>query len=238
MIDLTVIIPSAESIGVVRRYLPVILEAAEKRESIQFVFVDASSEEGVQDFCVELNVAYLPSKIAHRAAQMNAGASIAKSEHLFFLHLDSFPPESYDRAIHRAFTSGANSGCFRMTFHPTTTFLSFFAFFTRFHWRTARGGDQGLFVRKTVFEQLGGFDENLTIMEDMDICHKLEKQRAFTILKGPMRTSARKYQEEGQWKLQSIYFVVTLFFWMGMENRKLVKIYRRMLGKERKNHQV
>ncbi len=230
MIDLTVVIPSAESIDVVRRYLPGILAAPKNRLSIQFILVDATEQQGVYHFCSRLDVAYVSSSITNRAAQMNAGAEVAASDKLFFLHLDSIPPKAYDVAILDALANGANSGCFRMIFQPTTIFLSFFAFFTRFHWRTARGGDQGLFVGKRIFERNGGFNESLMIMEDMDLCHKLEKQGGFAILKGPIITSARKYQEFGQWKLQAIYFAVTSLFWMGMDNKKLVKIYRRMLG--------
>ena len=63
----------------------------------------------------------------------------------------------------------------------------------------------------------------------MDICYRLEKQGGFHILEGPILTSARKYQEVGQWNLQGIYFLITILHWGGMSNPKLVRVYRRLL---------
>lgn len=235
MILLSIIIPSNESVDSLREFLPSILASASKERALEFILVDASSSDSVESFCSDLSIRYIPCEIAQRGIQMNRGAEVAKGENFFFLHLDSVLPLAFDKHIMHALNGGAHSGCFEMQFYPSTTFLSFFARFTRYHWRVARGGDQGLFVRKQVFAKLGGFREDLVIMEDMDICHRLEKYGGFEILIGPIITSSRKYQKVGQWKLQSIYFLITILHWCGLPNPSLMTVYKRLLGRHIKD---
>lgn len=163
--------------------------------------------------------------------QFNQGAALSKGEFLFFLHLDSILPENFDVLINDAFEKGADSGCFRMRFSPTTKFLNFWAYFTRFHWRVARGGDQGLFVKRNAFDEAGGY-ENWPIMEDIQICHELEKRGVFKIIETPITTSSRKYLAHGQVYLQTVFSLLMLLFWLGVKPQRLVKMYNWLLKKD------
>lgn len=230
MTKLSVVIPFNESPTVLYYYLPKIIDAALSIDNLEIILIDASNNIEVEAYCHSIEVRYFASEIAMRAIQLNHGANHASSPHLFFLHIDSIPPKGFDHQIGVAIEGGANSGCFQMSFNPNSRFLSFFSFFTQFHWRIARGGDQGLFVKMTVFDMVGKYDESLVIMEDMAICQKLEDFGGFEILQGPIVTSSRKYQTFGQWRLQTIYICVTVLFWLGLSNPKLVKVYHRLLG--------
>ncbi|MFD2530860.1 TIGR04283 family arsenosugar biosynthesis glycosyltransferase [Gracilimonas halophila] len=116
-----------------------------------------------------------------RATQMNFGAQIAKGEILYFVHADSIPPETYASDIVNSIQDGTESGCYRFTFNSDHPLLKINAWFTRFDRLMCRGGDQTLFIKKTVFEELGGF-KNYAIMEDFDMIRRLRERGAFKIL--------------------------------------------------------
>ena len=86
---------------------------------------------------------------------MNAGASVAKGEILYFLHADSFPPEGYDQYIIDEVAKGNDAGCFRMRFDSNHWWLRLASWLTQFSWRACRGGDQSQFITKKLFEELG-----------------------------------------------------------------------------------
>ncbi len=230
MKSLSVVIPSIEPIDTVKEFLPEI-RLRSNQFLVEFLLVDATFQADVNNFCDELGVKYVVSSRKGRAFQMNFGASQAAHDILFFLHIDSIPPPDFARMVLDAVQNQQDCGCFRLRFAPSTIFLSFWAFFSRFHWRVARGGDQGLFLSKQLFKALGGFDESLPIMEDVEFCHRLEKQANFQILKPKIQTSSRKYMAYGQYRLQWFFIVTTIQFWRGVSPELLYKRYQKFLQK-------
>ena len=57
-------------------------------------------------------------------------------------------------------------------------------------------GDQGIFVRRSVFEQLGGFPD-LRLMEDLFFMKQLKKQGRFLLLDARLHVSPRRWQQKG-----------------------------------------
>lgn len=231
MNQLTVIIPSHEPLSVVEEFLPSICASSSGSFPVSILIVDSRFQPDVQSFCEGIGVKYESASKACRAVQLNYGALHSDGKNLFFLHLDSTLPVNYDLLIEDAFQKGADSGCFRMKFSPSTNFLNFWAYFTRFHWRFARGGDQGLFVKRTALNQMGGY-KNWPVMEDIQICHELEKSGVFKIIEEPITTSSRKYERYGQVYLQAVFSALMLLFWVGLKPELLNKIYKRLLNKD------
>ncbi len=229
---LTVVIPSIEPVKTVQDFLPEIVSRSGLNQ-VEFLLVDASLQSEVDEVCNDLGVIYVVSPSIGRAKQLNFGAKMAKHEMLLFLHLDSIPPANYGQIILNAAQNSNDCGCFRLKFWPNTRFLNFWAFFSRFHCRVARGGDQGLFVSKELFQSTGGFDEDLPIMEDVEICHRLEKEGNFQILKEEIQTSSRKYMEHGQYRLQWFFIQTMIKYWLGVSPEKLFKRYQKFLQKTR-----
>jgi hypothetical protein len=60
-------------------------------------------------------------------------------------------------------------------------------------------GDQALFVRRPLFEQLGGFP-NQPILEDVAFYERLLKVTAPLLLSPPVMTDARKFLKMGIWR--------------------------------------
>jgi hypothetical protein len=160
---------------------------------------------------------------------MNYGASLASAPVLYFLHADSYPPPGFWQDITKAVGQGFNSGCYQLAFDDPHPFLRFNAWFTRFDINAIRFGDQSLFVSKEVFLQAGGFREDLIVMEDQEIIGRIRKVARFKVLPGKVTTSARKYRENGYYKLQGIFFLIYFLYQLGVPQEKLVKLYKRLI---------
>lgn len=143
-----------------------------------------------------------------RAKQMNAGAKLSTGAILYFLHADTLPPKGFDKLILDAVQKGNRAGCFRMQFDSNHWWLKLAGWFTRFNWKMCRGGDQSLFISKSLFEEIGGYDENYIIYEDNVLIAELYNRNAFTVLPQPVITSARRYREKGVWRIQYYFWKI------------------------------
>lgn len=162
-----------------------------------------------------------------RAAQMNAGARIARNEILYFLHADSFPPKHYDVLIRKEVSQWNEAGCFRMQFDSSHWWLQLAGWFTQFEWRACRGGDQSQFITQNLFDELGGFDESFTIYEDNDLINKLYARDEFVVIQERLTTSARRYKSNGTWKLQYHFWAIYIKKWLGASPKELFQYYQK-----------
>ena len=162
-----------------------------------------------------------------RAKQLNVGAASAQGSILYFLHADSFPPKNFDAAIITKVEQGFKAGCFRMKFDSNHIILKISQWFTRFNWKICRGGDQSLFVAKDVFHQLKGFNETYEIYEDCELINRLYDTVGFTVIKGVIITSARKYNVNGVAKLQYHFAVIHIKKWLGASPQVLKNYYKK-----------
>ncbi len=160
---------------------------------------------------------------------MNAGAQVAKGSILYFLHADSLPPQNFVSDIMKAVSSKCYSGCYRLKFDYSHWFLKANCWFTRFDVNAVRFGDQSLFVTKEIFQRIGGFDENLMMMEDQEIIKRIRKHSRFTVMKDVVITSARKYIDNGIYRMQGIFFTIWFLYYSGCSQERLLKLYRRLI---------
>ena len=202
-------------------------------DQIEIILVDGGSSDETIAVAEKAGVNVVRSEKG-RAKQMNFGASLAKGEILYFLHADSNPPFQFDRSILNAHQNGAKSGCFRLAFNSDHWFLKANSWFTRFNVNAVRFGDQSLFVTKEVFYSSGGFDANLLIMEDQEIIHRIKKYGKFVVMEGEITTSARKYLDNGIYKMQSIFFCIWALYYLGYRQERLLKVYRNLI----RNHKL
>ncbi len=139
---------------------------------------------------------------AGRAVQMNAGAVAASGELLWFLHADSkLPPDWKDQLCRAASDPAVVGGGFRVAIDAPGSgyrFLDAWGAFRSWLTRTFFG-DQGIFVRREIFERLGGFSESAPL-EDLDFSARLREIGKVILLPGPLRTSARRWQQHGWWR--------------------------------------
>lgn len=169
-----------------------------------------------------------------RAVQMNNGSLHATQPLLYFLHADSIPPEKFSNSIFGAYQQGAISGCFRLAFDHDHWFLKTHCWFTRFNINAFRFGDQSLFVTKDVFQKCGGFKEHLFMMEDQEIIHRIKKYGKFRVMNGAVTTSARKYLDNGVYRMQGIFYRIWAMYYLGYSQERLLQFYRKLI----KNHKL
>ncbi len=164
-----------------------------------------------------------------RAAQMNHGASLAKGAILFFVHADTFPPLSFCNDITNAITNGFGLGRYRTAFNSPRLILQLNAFFTRFDLFVCYGGDQTLFIKRELFEQISGFNEGMHIMEDYDITVRARKLARYAILPANAMVSARKYDSNSWWRVQKANYTIVQMYKKGASQEAMVKQYLSML---------
>ncbi|GKS57566.1 glycosyl transferase family 2 [Nitrospira sp.] len=137
-----------------------------------------------------------------RASQMNAGAKAATGEWLLFLHADTVLPE---RALARVNElerdQSVQAGGFLHRFTGNDWRLKLISYLDNY--RCARSriiyGDQALFVRRNLFEQLGGFPVR-PFLEDVSFCEQLIRVTRPLLLSPPVVTDARKFVRMGIWR--------------------------------------
>ncbi|MBC6992204.1 hypothetical protein [Hymenobacter sp. BT491] len=92
-----------------------------------------------------------------------------------------------------------------------------------------RFGDQSLFVRRDLFARIGGYREDLLVMEVQDIVARLRARGPFQLLPRAVTTSARKYLVNGVFRLQWIFILLVMLYKLGVLQRRLVQLYRRLV---------
>ena len=197
----------------------------------EIIVVDGQSSDQTIKVASNAGAQVVISPKKGRSAQMNYGASLAKSQILYFLHADSIPPENFTSYILEARKKGSVSGCFRLRFDHEHWFLKANCWFTRFDVNAIRFGDQSLFVTSEVFEKCGGFDESLLMMEDQEIIYRIKENGKFSVMKAAVTTSARKYLDNGIYRMQTIFFRIWLMYYLGYSQEDLLKMHRKLIRK-------
>ncbi|TVR14496.1 MAG: glycosyltransferase [Balneolaceae bacterium] len=195
----------------------------------EIIVVDGGSNDKTVKIATDHGAVALYSPKKGRATQMNFGAKYASSEILYFLHADTFPPENFTDLITASIKKNSIAGSFRLDFDDDHPLLKLYASFTSMRSILVRFGDQSLFVRRNIFEQSAGFNENLFVMEDQEIFRRLKKYGRLTIIKTPVVTSAQKYRENGVIRLQFIFTVIFLLYYAGTSQKTLVHIYKNLI---------
>jgi rSAM/selenodomain-associated transferase 2 len=137
-----------------------------------------------------------------RASQMNAGAKEASGHWLLFLHADTvLPPGAIQRLNDMEADQAIQAGGVMHQFSGDDWRLKLISFLDNFRCIRSRiiYGDQALFVRRALFEQLGGFPYR-PILEDVAFCEKLIKVTKPLLLSPSVVTDARKFLKMGVWR--------------------------------------
>ena len=203
------------------------------QQKTEIIVVDGGSKDQTLSIAEKCGAITVISEKKGRAAQMNKGAVMAQGEILYFLHADSLPPQNFTDYISDATKEGYSSGCFRLCFDFSHWFLKANCWFTRFDVNAIRFGDQSLFVTRDAFNKSGGFNESLLIMEDQEIIHRLKKHGKFKVMNATVTTSARKYRDNGVFRMQAIFFRIWLWYYLGYSQEHLLNLYRKLIRKHK-----
>ena len=165
---------------------------------------------------------------AGRARQMNQGATRAKSDSLLFIHADTRLPDAADDYIKVSLKS-ADWGRFdvklddqRLVYRVISWFINKRSGLT--HICT---GDQALFMTHDFFKNAGGFPEQ-ELMEDVEFSIRAKNISLPAVIKKPVITSARRWQQNGVIKTIILMWCLRALYWFGMPVLKLARLYRQV----------
>ena len=150
-----------------------------------------------------------------RALQMNYGASQATRSHLLFLHADSGLSATGVQRLVQSLKAHPNAlHYFNLKFQDQSLVLmqlNTWGVYFRSHVLGIPFGDQGLCLSSTLFRELGGFDETAPYGEDHLLVWKARRSRVrLQCTRAEIQTSARKYQQQGWFKITVKHLWLTL----------------------------
>jgi rSAM/selenodomain-associated transferase 2 len=166
-----------------------------------------------------------------RGPQMHAGALAAAGSVLWFVHADTIPPPGALREINRALEDesvvGGNfgllfDGCSRAARQLT-------AIYPVLRLLGLCYGDSGIFVRKRVYEQIGGF-RALALFEDLDLLRRLRRTGQFAHLSCSILTSSRRFEQRNFGLVWLHWTSLQLLYWCGVSPNRLARWYRHARG--------
>ena len=227
MNKISIIIPILNEADIIADLLQHLLDNSSKENIADIIVVDGGNTDGSQEMASEFKNIFLLNSKKSRAKQMNFGAKHATGTILYFLHADSFPPKNFDQLIINEIEKDNLAGCFRMQFDHKHWWLRLASWFTQFRWRACRGGDQSQFITKSLFKEIGGYDENYIVYEDNILITELYDRNEFVVIQNKIKTSARCYKRNGIWKLQYHFWVIYIKKWFGSSAEELHTYYKK-----------
>lgn len=162
-----------------------------------------------------------------RAAQMNAGAAQATGDILLFLHADcSLEPGALEAAEHYLRLHGVAAGCFTMAVRaPGRLFRWIEASATaRVRLTGLVYGDQGLFLRRERFNQLGGFPD-VRFMEDLSFSRQLRRHGRNVVAPRRVFVSPRRWEQTGLIRQTLRNWTLTALVASGVHPDRLAGLY-------------
>jgi len=226
---ISIIIPTLNETKNIEELIPLLLQYGGKHLA-EIIVVDGHSTDQTIEAAQQMGAIILKSPQKGRAKQMNFGAVHAKGDILYFIHADTRPPNSFAADIYTAIEEGYSMGSFRFKFNPNKGLLKINAFFTRFDRLMSRGGDQSLFILKSDFEKLEGFDEEHRIMEDYEFIIRARKILNFKIIPKAVTVSARKYEQNNYFRVNIANGIVYTMFLCGASQDSMINTYNRLLN--------
>jgi len=162
-----------------------------------------------------------------RARQMNAGAALGSGDFLAFVHADTRVPSSFEKDILDALgESGIVGGRFDIYLDDPSFACRLIEDLISLRSRITRTatGDQAIFVRRSVFESLGGFPD-FDLCEDLDFSRRLKRAGRVACLHSRVTTSARRWRRDGLARTVLRMWAIRALYLLGVPPSRLKQFY-------------
>lgn len=221
---LAVVIPALDEEGTLPATLARLAEVAPEAE---VVVADGGSRDGTLGLAAAFPRVRFLRAPRGRGPQMNAGAAASRGDPLLFLHADTLAPADLCALVDEALARPrAAAGSFCLRLEPSSPLLRFYSLCSRIPHPLFTYGDQGLFLRRSTFEAVGGFAP-LPLFEDVEIQGRLRRHGRFVKLPVPVVSSARRFRERGILRQQLVNLLLVVAYRAGGDPRWLARRYER-----------
>ncbi len=241
--ELSVIVPVLDEVAT----LPSLFATLASQQAIAFelILCDGGSADGTLENAQLLaKTCSFPCQVARsgkgRGRQMNAGASLARSDDLLFLHADSQFPDPL--ALSKGLIALRNrcrqrcdarvAGRFALRFRRSCPQRSLAYYFYENKARLDRPGcihgDQGFLLQRSFFNELGAFEAQLSLFEDDRLAAQVFRAGEWLLLPAEISSSARRFETEGLRQRQTLNALLCNFADIGWDNffRSAQSVYR------------
>ncbi len=224
VLAVSVVIPTLDEAGTLDRLLATL---ARETRAAEIVVSDGGSGDGTPAIARRHGARVIDGGRG-RGAQLRAGAGAASGDVLWFLHADSFPPPGAIDAIRRTLADpGVVGGNFRIVFDGGTRFARRL---TRFYgWFRRRGlyyGDSGIFARRAVYDEMGGF-RAMALMEDYEFSRRLNRMGRTACIDEPaLLTSSRRFDGRAPSLIFAGWLAMHALYHCGAPPELLARLYR------------
>jgi rSAM/selenodomain-associated transferase 2 len=200
--------------------------------TLETIIVDGGSTDRTlaiaHAFCANTPNARVLGAPTGRARQMNDGARASRGDILLFLHADTRLPNEAPRIIESALANPAVvGGRFDVQFDTESGWGPLISTFM--NWRSRMSsiatGDQAIFVRRHVFEQLDGFSD-LPLMEDIEFSRRLKRAGSTAALCQIVKTSFRRWEQQGPLRTILLMWTLRFLYWTGVNPARLSRWYK------------
>jgi rSAM/selenodomain-associated transferase 2 len=210
---------------------PFLAHLRERAADAEIIVTDGgSSDETIElarDSCNQLIVGE-----RNRAKQMNAGADAAHGDILWFVHVDAEVPQGCLEEIQRIMHDPKVVGGFFRIRLPRSWVYRFTDSFAHYAGMLLgmRCGDHGIFCRRTVFVDVGGFPE-VPLMEDVEFFRLLRRRGRVICSQKRILANPRRYETVGRVRLTLAYGLIAMLYIFGVPLSKLASLYERICCK-------
>jgi rSAM/selenodomain-associated transferase 2 len=218
---ISVIIPTLNE---AENILRTIESVRQQDREVEIIVADGGSVDGTPE--IARPYAQVIDAPRGRARQMNAGAQIATDDVWLFLHGDSRrAPGALAQLTDVMHDPHAAGGTFTPVFDVDHPLLRFNAWCSKINWLIFRYGDEGIFVRRSIFDALGGYAD-LPLMEDIDLVRRLSRHgRRVLIRHYPVTTAARRFMERGVVRQEALNVALVAAWFLGVKGLSKNKLF-------------
>ena len=221
--NVSVIIPVLNEEQTIRTLLQELQSC--RQQGHELIVVDGGSSDKTMLVARELSDKVI-SVNKGRATQMNAGAAQAKNEILWFLHSDTKISGEEIKIIQSALKDKVWG---RFNIKLSGTNVLFRVIETMINIRSCitgiATGDQGIFVKRDIFESLNGYAD-IPLMEDIDLSKKLKTITRPLCLNDVIVTSSRRWENKGIIATVLLMWRLRFLYWLGVSPVTLAEHYR------------
>lgn len=196
-----------------------------RQQGHEVIVVDGGSNDETVSISKSLADKVISSE-AGRATQMNNGAKQSTNNILWFLHADTLIPSNVIESIQESLIKN-NWGRFNIKL--SGSHFLFRIIEKMINLRSCVSGiatgDQGIFVKRELFESVNGYSE-IPLMEDVELSKKLKKVSSPVCIKEMLTTSSRRWEQRGILSTVLLMWRLRFLYWLGVSATKLTTLYK------------